>query len=430
MTTAPRETGQPAIRAERLAKRYRIGAQRAAYSTLRDSLATGFRDAWLRATKRTPATGSANTIWALQDVSFELAVGDILGVIGTNGSGKTTLLKILARVTRPTAGRAWLRGRVGSLLEVGTGFHPELTGRENVYLSGAVLGMRKSEISRQFDAIVAFAETDRFVDTPVKRYSSGMYMRLAFSVAAHLDTEILLVDEVLAVGDVAFQEKCLRTMQGAAQGGRTVVFVSHNMAAVQGLCRRVLWLSDGRVVEDGTPNTVVAHYLAAHSSQVREQVWGDPSSAPGNDDVRIHRVGARPMAGGTSEITMRTPITLEFEFWNLVEGAALDLNIHLITDRGIVAFESSPSGHPDWTRREFPIGLVRARCQIPGDLLIAGRHVVSMSILRESAIVYHDDSAIAFEVADSPDLRAGYYGEIVGVVRPVLAWTTDVVNPA
>jgi lipopolysaccharide transport system ATP-binding protein len=392
-------------------------------------LADGVRTAWLRATNR--STGSeALTIWALRDVSFELAVGDILGVIGTNGSGKTTLLKILARVTRPTEGRAWLRGRVGSLLEVGTGFHPELTGRENVYLSGAVLGMRKSEISRQFDAIVAFAETDRFVDTPVKRYSSGMYMRLAFSVAAHLDTEILLVDEVLAVGDVAFQEKCLRTMQGAAKGGRTVVFVSHNMAAVQGLCRRVLWLSDGRVVEDGTPATVVGNYLAAHSSQVREQVWGDPSSAPGNDEVRIHRVGVRPMAGGNSEITMRTPINLEFEFWNLVEGAALDLNIHLITDRGIVAFESSPSGDPDWTRREFPLGLVRSRCQIPGDLLIAGRYVVSMSILRGSAIVYHDDAAMAFEVADSPDRRAGYYGEIVGVVRPVLAWTTDVVKRA
>jgi lipopolysaccharide transport system ATP-binding protein len=425
MTPPQHATGATAVRVEDLAKRYRIGATREDYGTLRDSLARAFRNALLRITGRSAARGAASTIWALREVSFELSTGDILGVIGANGSGKSTLLKILARITRPTVGRAVLHGRVGSLLEVGTGFHPELTGRENVYLSGAVLGMRQREIRGAFSDIVEFAEIAPFIDTPVKRYSSGMYMRLAFSVAAHLDPEILLVDEVLAVGDVAFQEKCLGTMQRAASAGRTIIFVSHNMPAVQGLCHRVIWLNQGRVVADGAPRDVVSRYLAAHSPRVREQVWPERSTAPGNDDIRIHRVGVRSTSS-SAEISMRTPIALEFEFWNQVPGAGLDLNIHLTTDRGIVAFETGPSGHPNWRRRPFPVGLVRARCDVPGDLLIAGRYVVSLSILREARIVYHDESALAFEVADSPDLRAGYYGEIVGVVRPLLPWTMEV----
>jgi lipopolysaccharide transport system ATP-binding protein len=420
-------TAAPAIRVTGLGKRYRIGAHPDAYGTLRDSVVATARRGRDRLLRRPSAADP--TIWAISDITFELEVGEILGVIGANGSGKTTLLKILARVTRPTSGRAWLSGRVGSLLEVGAGFHPELTGRENVYLSGAVLGMPRREIDRKFDEIVEFAGVDRFIDTPVKRYSSGMYMRLAFAVAAHLETEILLIDEVLAVGDVAFQEKCLGTMRGAATAGRTVVFVSHNMVAVQGLCRRVIWLDGGRMAADGPPQLAIGRYLEMHSPRVLERVWPDRALAPGEGGARLRRVGVRPSGSAGSQITMRTPIDLEFEYWNVLPDGVMDLNINLITDRGIVAFESSPSAHPDWVRRSLPQGLVRSRCHIPGDLLIAGRYLVSLSILRDSAIVFHDDAVLSFEVGDAPELRAGYYGEIAGVVRPLLDWTTEVVEP-
>jgi lipopolysaccharide transport system ATP-binding protein len=244
-----------AIRVEGLGKRYALG-ERGSYDTLRDRLAGAFRPA------RTPARRH-DTLWALEGVSFAVAPGEVVGVIGRNGAGKSTLLKILSRITRPTTGRAVIAGRVGSLLEVGTGFHPELTGRENAFLNGAILGMRRAEITAKFDEIVAFAEVARFIDTPVKHYSSGMYLRLAFAVAAHLDTEILLVDEVLAVGDSAFQRKCIGKMSDVARAGRTVLLVSHNMSAILNLCRRALLIEAGRVAFDGAADTAVERYLAA-----------------------------------------------------------------------------------------------------------------------------------------------------------------------
>jgi lipopolysaccharide transport system ATP-binding protein len=248
---------QFAIRAEKLGKRYRIG-QREHYRSLRDALSNAVTRPLRRA-----RGGSDNSIWALRDVSLEVAPGEILGVIGHNGAGKSTLLKILSRITEPTEGRAELHGRVGSLLEVGTGFHPELTGRENIYLNGAILGMRRAEIARRFDEMVAFAEVERFIDTPVKRYSSGMYLRLAFAVAAHLEPEILLVDEVLAVGDAAFQKKCLGRMSDVAREGRTVLFVSHNLPSIEKLCQRVIVIEGGRVAMEGDPVTCIATYLSA-----------------------------------------------------------------------------------------------------------------------------------------------------------------------
>jgi lipopolysaccharide transport system ATP-binding protein len=250
---------QIAIRAEGLGKRYRIG-ERERYRALRDTLVETVRAPfrWRRQT-------TDNTIWALRDVSLRVNQGEVLGVIGHNGAGKSTLLKILSRITEPTEGRAEVRGRVGSLLEVGTGFHPELTGRENTYLNGAILGMRRSEIARRFDAIVAFAEVERFIDTPVKRYSSGMYLRLAFAVAAHLEPEILLVDEVLAVGDAAFQRKCLGRMSDVAREGRTVLFVSHNLPSVEKLCQRVVVIDGGRIVMEGDPATCIAAYLGSRT---------------------------------------------------------------------------------------------------------------------------------------------------------------------
>jgi lipopolysaccharide transport system ATP-binding protein len=254
-----------AIRADRLGKRYRIG-ERETYRALRDTLTAAISAPVrrLRTADRTTAP-EENTIWALRDVSLEIAPGEVLGVIGHNGAGKSTLLKILSRITEPTEGRAEVRGRVGSLLEVGTGFHPELTGRENIFLNGAILGMRRAEIARRFDEMVAFAGVERFIDTPVKRYSSGMYLRLAFAVAAHLEPEILLVDEVLAVGDAAFQKKCLGRMSEVAREGRTVLFVSHNLPSIEKLCQRVIVVDGGRLVMQGDPVTCIAAYLGAHA---------------------------------------------------------------------------------------------------------------------------------------------------------------------
>ena len=251
---------QTAIRTEGLGKRYRVGTRAAAYRTLRDALAEGVR-------RRPREHEEERTLWALRDVSVEIAQGEAVGVIGPNGAGKTTLLKILSRITEPTTGRALVRGRVGSLLEVGTGFHPELTGRENVFLNGAILGMKRSEIAAKFDQIVAFAEVERFVDTPVKRYSTGMHVRLAFSVAAHLEPDILLVDEVLSVGDLAFQRKCLGKMQTqTAQEGRTVLFVSHNLGSIRLLTERCLWLEGGQVRELGPTEDVFRGYMLAHAT--------------------------------------------------------------------------------------------------------------------------------------------------------------------
>ena len=256
-----------AIRVENLSKRYRIGGPQASYRTLRESL-VGAVTAPLRYLRHSQsASRERETIWALKDVSFEVKRGEVVGIIGRNGAGKTTLLKILSRITEPTEGRAEIHGRVGSLLEVGTGFHPELTGRENIYLNGAILGMRKAEIDRKFDEIVAFAEIEKFLDTPVKHYSSGMYVRLAFAVAAHLEPEILLVDEVLAVGDAAFQKKCLGKMGDVAKEGRTVLFVSHNMGAVESLCMRGILLDRGQLVFDGERATAISRYL--EDSQAR-----------------------------------------------------------------------------------------------------------------------------------------------------------------
>jgi lipopolysaccharide transport system ATP-binding protein len=290
----------PAIRAENVSKRYRIrhAEGRAPYRTLREDLSR-LAAAPLRWLRNGAAGRGAEDFWALKDVSFDVQPGEVVGVIGRNGAGKSTLLKVVSRITRPTAGRVRLRGRVGSLLEVGTGFHPELTGRENISLNGAVLGMGRREIRRKFDEIVAFAEVEKFLDTPVKRYSSGMYVRLAFAVAAHLEPEILLVDEVLAVGDAAFQEKCLGAMEATASSGRTVLFVSHNMASVQHLCRRAVLLRSGEVAADGPAAEVVGLYFsdARRAGSVSLRDWPDRET---NGQARIVRLD---IADGQGRLT-------------------------------------------------------------------------------------------------------------------------------
>src|SRR5215204_31657 len=295
---------KPIIKVQNLSKQFRINAGERGgirYDTLRESLVNAAKSPLNRLRRNGHAANGM--IWALKDVSFEVLPGEVMGIIGPNGAGKSTLLSILSRIIEPTSGRAELYGRVASLLEVGTGFHPELSGRENVYLNGAVLGMKRKEIERKFDQIVEFAELEKFLDTPVKRYSSGMYMRLAFAVASHLEPEILVVDEVLAVGDAQFQKKCLGKMSNAALEGRTVLFVSHNMIAVQSLCQRVIWLDHGEIVDNGPSPKVVSNYLtSAAGATSSEEVYDNVKTAPGNDTVRFHRVRVRPADEGNDDL--------------------------------------------------------------------------------------------------------------------------------
>jgi lipopolysaccharide transport system ATP-binding protein len=290
------------MRLDGLSKVYALGA-RERYKSLRDTISDGVT-AGFRTLRHGLQRQRTDTLWALRDVTFQVQRGEVLGVIGRNGAGKSTLLKILARITEPTSGTAEIHGRVGSLLEVGTGFHPELTGRENIFLNGAILGMRRAEIRTKFDEIVAFAELDRFIDTPVKRYSSGMYMRLAFAVAAHLEPEILLVDEVLAVGDVGFQKKCLGKMEGVARAGRTVLFVSHNMGAVGSLCSRIIYLKDGQVAASGPPDDVIPKYLESERT-----ASGSDADVP-DDEQRGYTLRTQ---GRQMSISCGEPLSLEFE---------------------------------------------------------------------------------------------------------------------
>jgi len=423
-----------AIRVDGLSKQYRIGGKQERYKTLRDTLTDALAAPFRRfysVVRGQSSVVTDETIWALKDVSFEVKRGEVVGIIGRNGAGKSTLLKILSRITEPTEGAAEIHGRVGSLLEVGTGFHPELTGRENVYLNGAILGMQRTEIERKFDKIVTFAEIEKFLDTPVKHYSSGMYVRLAFAVAAHLEPEILLVDEVLAVGDAAFQKKCLGKMGDVAKEGRTVLFVSHNMAAVQSLCTRAIWLHEGKIVEEGQPSQVVSSYLQTSFSNLTEQVWNDMITAPGNETVRLHRVCVHPVNGASSDqITMETPFVIEVEYWNLAPEMHLHITLHLHNEQGVTAFAtwSSIGGDPLLYDRP-PAGLFRAACHAPGNLLNSGMYRVLLMVVRDRKTTsYQYEDAVSFEVLDTYEGRGSWYGKVPGVVRPMLEWTIDHVD--
>ena len=417
---------KPILRVEKLSKQYRIGAREAAYGTLRDSLVEAVR-APLRRLRRGNGNSNYDSIWALKDVSFEVAPGEVVGIIGRNGAGKSTLLKVLSRITEPSRGRVELYGRVASLLEVGTGFHPELTGRENLYLNGAILGMRKAEIDRKFDEIVDFADLEKFLDTPVKRYSSGMYMRLAFAVASHLEPEILMVDEVLAVGDAQFQKKCLGKMGDVAREGRTVLFVSHNMVAVQGLCGRAIWLHDGQMRGEGQPSEVVSKYLKTSLSVQAEKVWEDISTAPGNEQIRVRRACVSPAgATPTEPINVSTPLVVEFEYWNLVPNAYLNLSVVIKTEEGHPIFNTGSGWEPVWSSRPYPAGLFRSRFYIPADLLNDGTHRVHLYVVRnQSEVIYNTEDILVFDVRDLSERRGAWYSKWIGAVRPHLKWETE-----
>ena len=417
---------KPIVRVKNLSKQYSLGRREAAYDTLRESIVEAMRSPWKRL-RGNNGKGNSETIWALKDLSFDVAPGEVLGIIGRNGAGKSTLLKVLSRITEPTTGRAELYGRIASLLEVGTGFHPELTGRENIYLNGAILGMRKAEIDRKFDQIVDFAELEKFLDTPVKRFSSGMYMRLAFAVASHLEPEILVVDEVLAVGDASFQKKCLGKMSDVAIEGRTVLFVTHNMVAIQGLCSRVIWLHSGEIRDEGRPKEVVSNYLRTTLSLQAEQVWDDINSAPGNEQVRIRRASAWPTDQSTTEpITVSTPVVMEFEYWNLVPGAHLNLSVVIKTEEGYPIFNTGSGEELGWGGQPYPTGLFRSRFYIPADLLNDGSHRVHLYVVKDrSEVIYNTADILVFDVRDLSERRGAWFGKWIGAVRPNLKWETD-----
>jgi lipopolysaccharide transport system ATP-binding protein len=357
--------------------------------------------------------------WALKDVSFEVKQGEVIGIIGRNGAGKSTLLKILSRITEPTTGRVAIKGRVASLLEVGTGFHPELTGRENIYLNGAILGMSKVEIKRKFDEIVAFAEVEKFLDTPVKRYSSGMYVRLAFAVAAHLEPEILVVDEVLAVGDAQFQKKCLGKMGNVAtKEGRTVFFVSHNMTAVQRLCSNCIWLDRGCVVEIGETNQVTTHYLQKGAANRLEQIWNEPNTAPGNEQVRLHR--ASIISNNDSEldvITTNTNFQLEFVFWNYLDNTNVNFSLNLFTIEGLLILNS--------VSKPIPVskGLLKGICYIPKKFLNDLTYTVEIMIVENSAhLIYYHPDVLTFDIHDDGKRLGDWHGKWAGLIRPEFKW--------
>lgn len=417
-----------AIRVEGLGKRYRIGAPAMNYRTLRDTLVNVVRAPAQLFGMR--SNGQMNSIWALKDVSFEVRQGQVLGVVGRNGAGKSTLLKILSRVTDPSEGLGEIHGRVGSLLEVGTGFHPELTGRENIFLNGAILGMRRTEIERKFDEIVEFSEVGQFIDTPVKRYSSGMYLRLAFAVAAHLEPEILVVDEVLAVGDAEFQRKCLGKMSDVAQQGRTVLFVSHNMSAILRLTQETIVIEKGRLGLRAPTPEAVDYYLSQGYSQEGQRIW-EPDEVP-QESAPFCPMALR-LRGPNGKVvdTVRSiePCVIEVEYALDAPVAGLRVGVYLLSTRGEYIFTSFDTDEAD--RFEMmgtrPAGRYISRCTIPADFLNEGRYVVGMNASSYRVRRYfQDEKALTFTVDAIGAPGTQWPEPRMGAVRPRLDWQIEV----
>jgi lipopolysaccharide transport system ATP-binding protein len=428
------------IKARNIGKCYRIGIK----ENINDSLGTTivhfikspfknyrkFRSLYKFDVKDNLSAESADIVWALRDVSFDIPRGQVVGIIGKNAAGKSTLLKILSRITCPATGYCEISGKVSSLLEVGTGFHPELTGRENVYLNSTILGMRKKEVDRKFDEIVDFSGIEKYIDTPVKRYSSGMKVRLAFSVAAHLEPEILIIDEVLAVGDAAFQKKCLNKMQDVGKQGRTVLFVSHNMSAVTRLCERVILLEAGSIIEDGLSIDVVGSYLNAQSGSTAVREWHNPAEAPGGNVARLHAVRIRTKDGQVSQaLDICEPIALEMEYDVLMSGYVLMPHFHLHNAEGVHVFVAIDQD-PTWRGRPRDTGRYISTAWIPGNFLSEGSLYVSPALgtVAPRIFQFHERDAVTFYVVDNSDgdgARGDWGSRLGGVVRPLLRWSTQ-----
>jgi len=408
------------IKADNISKQYRLG--QVGTGTLSHDLkrwwaiARGKEDPYLKIGMENDRTKkiSSDYAWALKDISFDVKQGDTLGIIGKNGAGKSTLLKLLSRVTTPTIGSIKVKGRIASLLEVGTGFHPELTGKENIYMNGAILGMTKKEISSKFDEIVDFAGVELYINTPVKRYSSGMYVRLAFAVAAHLEPEILIVDEVLAVGDAEFQKKCLGKMGDVATDGRTIIFVSHNMQAVQTLCKSTLYLRSGNVADAGETSKVINNYLSKEVSNCLLKEWKD-TDAPGNETITMLRARVIPqLANEIDPITVATEIDVEFDFTLNVSDLYLNLSLFLYSASGNCIFNVGSGA------KALSKGKHTSRLKIPGRLLNDGIYTISLLFVKNTTThVLKIDDVLTFEVFDE-NRDGSWFGKWEGAIRPSL----------
>jgi lipopolysaccharide transport system ATP-binding protein len=399
-----------AVSVRNLSKSYTIAHDEEKHSTLAETMLSRIKNPFKRPKKE--------TFWALKDVSFDIKKGEVVGIIGRNGAGKSTLLKVLSRITEPTSG----------YVELGTGFHPELTGRENVYLNGAILGMAKREITKQFDAIVDFAGVEKFLDTPVKRYSSGMYVRLAFAVAAHLSSDILIVDEVLAVGDAEFQKKCMGKMQEVGKAGRTVLFVSHNMLSMMRLCGEMVLMEKGQVIMQGDPLKVSIEYLQAGRELSGIQQW-TPETSPGDQVAALKSVRALDVSGEPADLfDIRQPVQIEVEYWNRSGGNLRPtVAIHIVNTDGVTLFATTDFNDTDWRATPRLKGVVKSVCTIPGNFLSEGRFYVLVAVVTYNPDVVHAlrEEAISFEVVDHTD-GDGVRGEATsgwpGIVRPMLSW--------
>jgi lipopolysaccharide transport system ATP-binding protein len=413
----------PIISVRGLGKQYHVGAQRVGYHTLRESIMRVLGGSLRR------RSAAGRTFWALRDLTVDIAPGEVVGVIGRNGAGKSTLLKVLSRITEPTEGEVDLYGRVGCLLEVGTGFHSELTGRDNIFLSGAVLGMRREEITRKFDDIVAFAEVADFLDTPIKHYSSGMTMRLAFSVAAHLEPEILIIDEVLAVGDAAFQQKCLGKMGDAARQGRTILFVSHNMAAVRSLCHRVLLLDAGRIVMDGDVDGCIRRYLAHTNESGANQVDVSAVQRPnGHGGLLFQRL---TLCGTANQAVVPAGGRIDLQIDVRVETTVSDVELSVLveTPEGVRICECASSRTLGRIARLDP-GTYRLNCGIDENLLNPGRYVLSVIARSGQRVIDNVAGAMPFEIAWSRDGAPAGREDLHGLVRLGATWTAPTATGA
>jgi lipopolysaccharide transport system ATP-binding protein len=412
---------EPIISVRGLGKSYRIQTgERKPYRTLRDDIAD-FGKGLLKGQWGNPRS---EEFWALRDIDFDIYPGEVVGIIGRNGAGKSTLLKILSRVVQPTTGEAILKGRVASLLEVGTGFHPELTGRENIFISGAVLGMKQVEIKQKFDKIVDFSEIEKFLDMPVKHYSSGMYVRLAFAVAAHLDPEILFIDEILAVGDIEFQKKCLGKINNiATEEGKTVLFVSHNTTAIKNLCRRTVWLSQGNLIEDNSTDIVMSKYFKEDSSRVLKRNWGNPGKSFVDKNVQLQKICLLiNNIDSDQEIKISDQLTLEIQYWNFLEDALLNFSLLLYTSDNTCVFNTL--SYP----QQMKTGLIKGTCEFPKNLLNNLSYKIRLLIVKDAAHIILDvEDIITFDAYEGRR-EIDWHGKWNGVIRPNLNWKIEFIE--
>jgi lipopolysaccharide transport system ATP-binding protein len=427
------------LKAENISKQYRLGQLgtgtishdlNRAWAKLR-----GKEDPYLKVgdTNDRAVAGGSDYVWSLKDINFEVKQGDVLGIIGKNGAGKSTLLKILSQVTTPTTGQVAVRGRIAALLEVGTGFHPDLSGRENIFLNGAILGMTKAEIKSKLDEIVDFSGVAKYLDTPVKRYSSGMMVRLGFAVAAHLEPEILIVDEVLAVGDAEFQKKCLGKMKDVSGQGRTVLFVSHNMGAIKGLCNKSMLLKKGCISHSGDTSEVVNRYLGEAFGLLGRVSWEDEvSKAPGSEFIRLTKIELRNNGQVTNYPDIRTEIILDVYYKNFKQDSTYQISIHLmdINDNMIIASLNAPSAcliEDVYYDKPYDIGIYKTEVRIPANLLNEGGYYFNLIISKDRFISNHIylDRILSFTAHDRGSVKKDFNGTLGGIIRPRLSWNTQ-----